>query len=58
MKLTTQSMSKKTDEELTPVAWHPIRVWKQCMSQYENKEVESFLIDEKQHKGWQKFSIA
>ena len=42
-----KACKKKIYEELLPVAWHPTRQWVWCMSQDEEKEVESFLIDEK-----------
>ena len=42
----TKHVKKKIDEELTPVTWHPTRVWDWCISQNEKKEVESFLADE------------
>ena len=36
--------SKKIDEELLPVAWHPERVWDWCMSVDEKRVVSSFFI--------------
>ena len=42
-----KACAKKIDEKLLPVAWHPTKAWECCMSQGEEKEVESFLIDEK-----------
>ena len=42
---------KKDSKEVMPVPWHLSKWWDWCMSEDEKKEIEPFLIDEKQYKG-------
>ena len=38
-------LKKKVSEELMPIAWHPKRWWKFCMSEEEKKEIKPIFTE-------------
>ena len=42
-------VKKDISKELMPVTWHSARLCNQCISEDGNKEIEPYLIDQKQY---------
>ena len=40
-----KALKKELNEELIPVAWHPERWWKFCMTEDEEKEIEPIFTE-------------